>query len=208
EAVKQFTLGMNISSRKDIFLLHQLTLAHLQANNWGLAMEVFQQIDNLNPKLKEENPEIAGLNGRLYREKYEREKNKHDLLIARDAYWIAMEKNPSSYFMADMAGQLCLLLGEEGKAREAYERAIQIIEEMEQTRRDIWSLATLATAFYVVGKPQTRQQRCLEQLQEVAYRRPTARQLSTIEGGLKRLQDGLNVPETIYNEWIKTLRGE
>jgi tetratricopeptide (TPR) repeat protein len=200
EAIEQFELALRLAP-KDLFLLHKLALARLEAVDVNGALEVFASIEKLDPQAADWNAEIAGLKGRTYRERWQSTGDVEDLRTARDAYSQAMENDPESYYLADNAGQLSLLLGERERAIEAFGKAEQAIARSGE--RSVWSLATTATAEIVLGE----EARALAVLGDIQALGPTQRELHSIENGLHRLRDSLDVPDEVFGRWVGALRG-
>jgi tetratricopeptide (TPR) repeat protein len=200
EAIKQFELALRLTP-KDLFLLHKLALAHLEAVDVNGALEVLTSIEKLDAHAADWNTEIAGLKGRSYRERWQSTGDVVDLRTARDAYSRAMENDPESYYLADNAGQLSLLLGERERAIEALAKAEQAIAPSGE--RSVWSLATTATAVIVRGD----EARALAILGDIQALGPTQRELHSIENGLRRLRASLEVSDEVFGRWVGALRG-
>jgi hypothetical protein len=98
EAIKQFELGLRLAP-KDLFLLHKLALAHLETVGVTGALEVLTSIEKLDADAANLSPEIAGLKGRSYRERWQSTRDVEDLRTARDAYSKPMEFSPDSYYL-------------------------------------------------------------------------------------------------------------
>jgi tetratricopeptide (TPR) repeat protein len=200
EAIKQFELALRLAP-KDLFLLHKLALAHLEAVDVNGALEVLTSIEKLDADAANWSPEIAGLKGRSYRERWQSTGDVQDLRTARDAYSKAMEFSPDSYYLADNFGQLSLLLGERERAIEAFGKAEQAIARSGE--RSVWSLATTATAAIVRGD----ETHALAILGDIQALGATQRELHSIENGLRRLQHSLKVSDEMFGRWIGALRG-
>jgi tetratricopeptide (TPR) repeat protein len=99
EAVMQFGLALRLFPR-DMFLMHKLALAQVEDRNRGEALETIRRIEAVDPAAAVDNPEVAGLKGRLYREQWLVTRDLGDLRTARDAYHAALRHSPDSYYMA------------------------------------------------------------------------------------------------------------
>jgi tetratricopeptide (TPR) repeat protein len=200
-AAIEFELALRLTPN-DPFLQHRRTLAELDAGNAGRAGALLAEAEAADPTLITWNPEFAGLKGRIFRDEWKRTGSLDALRKARDAYWQVMEKQPDSYYMADNVGQLSLALGEPAQARQAFERAVAIIERLKE--RSVWSLATLATASFGLEKMEAG----LAYLQQIRGLQPapTARELQSIEEGLSRMRDTLTIEKSAYDAWVAALR--
>jgi hypothetical protein len=164
------------------------------------ALEVLKTIERLDASATSWSPEIAGLKGRSYRERWRSTGDVQDLRTARDAYGSALESSPDSYYLADNVGQLSLLLGEREQAVAALHKAEQAI--VRSGERSVWSLATTATARIVRGD----EPRALAVLGEIKALGPTQRELHSIESGLRRLQESLHASDEVFGRWVGALR--
>jgi tetratricopeptide (TPR) repeat protein len=200
EAVAQFELALRVFGR-DVFLLHKLALAQLQADDHTQALNTLRRIEEIDSSAVLDNPEVAGLKGRLYREKWERHRDKSDLQAARDAYEAAWKHSPDSYYMAGNVGELSLALDDRRSAQDAYRKAVDTISRSGE--RSLWSLATLAAAAIVEGD----EAEALALLGEIGSLSPSARDIESISRGLRRLQELLRLPEQTAATWLGALRG-
>lgn len=186
-AATQFELALRTGSR-DIFLLHKLALAETEAANLSKATEVLDRISKVDPAASVRSAEVAGIRGRIFRERWKQTGAPDDLRKARDAYAIQLTANPRSYYMADNVGQLSLHLGEREAARTAFEQAVAIIRESQEN--SVWSNATLATAAIVLGDEAA----VLAALVKLKSLHPAPRDLESIAGGLERVHAALGLP--------------
>lgn len=200
EAAVQFDLALRLFSR-DVFLLHKLALAQLQARDRGSALGTLKRIEEVDQTAVFENPEVAGLKGRLYREEWQATSNESDLRTARDAYQVALTHSPESYYMASNVGELSLALDERKAADHAYQQAVDAIRRTGE--RTWWSLTTLASAAIVRGD----EEEAIALLGEAGALGPPARDAESIRQGLKRLQTYLKVPADAAAGWLGALAG-
>jgi tetratricopeptide (TPR) repeat protein len=107
----------------DVHLLHRRALAAVSLHDLASALETVRRLTEMDASLAT-NPEIAGLEGRIYRERYEASKDAADLAAARVAYTRGMEANPSTHYCAVNAGSLALLAKDEPAAAHAFARAL------------------------------------------------------------------------------------
>jgi tetratricopeptide (TPR) repeat protein len=198
KAALQFAQAIKLMPR-DVYLLHKLGLAHLEGGQVDDAVKVLERIETLSPKLAERDPEIGGLAGRVWRARWEQTGDRAALRRARDHYLAASNGVPTSYYAADNAGQLSLILGEIDQAKDCFADARRRIDVSGE--RSVWSLATLATASFILGEPQ----QTVSLLAELRKRGPTPRELTSIKGGLKRLVDSQQASCDVFATWMKIL---
>jgi tetratricopeptide (TPR) repeat protein len=202
EAVAQFKLALRHFPR-DLFMLHQLGLAHLESDDNGQAIDVLGQIAELDADAVRENPEIAGLKGRAYRTRADIRNDEADRRTARDAYRDGLAAAPDSYYMAVNVGELSLALHEPDAAAKAYDTAKSIIQASGE--RTVWSLATLAYAALVEQGEDS--QDALALLAEAGALSHSPREIDSIRRGLTRLQVLLGASAESYNTWVGALIG-
>jgi tetratricopeptide (TPR) repeat protein len=200
DAAVQFELALRLFPR-DIFLLHKLALAQLQAGDRGRSLATLKGIETIDPTAARENPEIAGLKGRLYRERWQAMSDEADLRTARDAYQAALDHSTDSYYMAGNVGELSLALGDREAAEAAYETAVAVIRRSGE--RTWWSLATLAGAAIVRGD----EAEALSLLGEAGALGPSPRDIQSIRLGLERLQGYLGLSADVTAGWFGALAG-
>ncbi len=195
-AIEQFEFALRLAPR-DIYLLHQLGLAYLEARELERASETLRRVAILDPEANNAFPEMAGFNGRLHRERWKQSGNLEDLRKARDAYAVVLDAQPNSYFLADNVGQISLTLGEKDRAKTAFQLAKSIIERSGE--RSVWSLATLATSALVLGEDIEVHLKAIHALG------PAPREVESIVGGLQRVQQSLGLSADLHVGWRRML---
>lgn len=208
-AIKELKKASTLSNGKDLFILHKLGLAYLQAQRLDDASEIIGDIEQLDPQAGTTNPEIAGLRGRFYRERWEQDGVQDDLVRARDAYAAALEAGERvgqrSYYMADNVGQLCLLLGEKEPALAAFKKSREFIEKGQE--QSLWAFASLASACFAIND-QNDQEQGFAAIDRLRAMGPEPRELESIAGGLERIREGLAIEDTTYELWRSRLYGQ
>ncbi len=193
-AAEEFQLALEFAPR-DIFLLRALGLAYLDGNRRDDAARVVARIADLDKEAFSHNVECAALKARLQREG-------NDFEGAALTYRQALERNPESYYLADVLGQTLLRLGRIEDARAAYRRAGEIIDRLSE--RNLWTHATRVTAALMQGD----EPRALRHLTEIAALRPAPDDVKRIEEGLERVRKGLDLDGATFERWRAALRGE
>ena len=196
--MEQFDLAIRLAPR-DIFLLHMRALAQTEAGNLSDAEDTLERIDALDAGSVTRNPEIAGLRGRINRQRWQASGDPDDLQRARDAYWMAMEENADSYWMATNAAELSLALDRRDDAEDAMARAVKAIEKTGE--KTVWSLSALAEAALVRGD----EDEALEHLSGIARLDVTPRALESLRRGLARYRDRLGSGNDAYARWLRAL---
>lgn len=80
------------------------------------------------------NPEIAGLEGRIYRQKWESSRDEADLDAAIEAYRRAYDADPRQFYPGINAASLSLARGDEAGAKEVYETILSQCRERQDER--------------------------------------------------------------------------
>jgi tetratricopeptide (TPR) repeat protein len=192
KAATQFELARQLSPR-DIMILRELGRSYLGQEQFDKANDVIATIEKLDPKAFEHNVECAALKGRLLR--------KSDPTGAREVYRKAFENNPNSYYLGDLLGQMQLQLGQLDAARATYQRVLEIINGLGES--NLWIQATAANAA-IAAKADAEVIR--QKLRGILDFRPSPENLKTIEDGLRRLQVALGIDDSVFRDWMATLR--
>jgi tetratricopeptide (TPR) repeat protein len=192
QAAKEYVLALEFAPR-DIFLLRGLGLAYLDANRHDDAADIVDRINELDRDAFSQNIECAALKGRLQRDR-------NDYQGAAETYQKVLDNNPASYYLADVLGQILLRLGRIDEAKVTYSRATEIIDRLAE--RNIWTNATSATAYIVLGE----EEQALKHLAELAARAPDPDSIKRIEDGLERVQKWLKIEPAAFERWREVLR--
>ena len=147
--------------------------------------EVLAAIEELDPEAYVKTPDAAAL-----RIKFER-KATRNTERAIEICERALRNNPDSYYLADILGQTWLELDNLGKAREAYEQAVEILDRLQEN--NVWTFATSATANLVLGRPD-RARESLAKLKRLSAR-PSSAELDTVARGIRDVAGRLNLTE-------------
>ena len=198
DALRQYDLALRLAPR-DIFLLHKKGLALLECGNDMGAAKVLEQVLDIDPNSGTWSTEIAGLKGRLFWQKYQRDGALSDLEVALDAYVQGLNSNLNSHYMADNVGQLRLLLGDPNGARQAFQAGLAALDKTGD--RGYWALATKASCYLGLGERTAG----LEALEQVLPLGPEPAAIESIKRGLRRLHQGLRGDEEELETWLRTL---
>jgi len=211
EAIDQYEIATRLAPL-DVFVLHKLAKAYLDDGEREGARRTIDRILTLDPDALKWNVEVAGLEGRYWKDdgrkreqEGRREQARESFRKARDAYQAAMEAEGDriDYYMADNVGQLSLKLGDQEAARRAYERATVALESVTLERENVWSLATRATAALVLGK----EDEAVKHLERVSSFSPGEDTKESIRNGLEVLRESLGKSDADYQRWLVALDG-
>jgi tetratricopeptide (TPR) repeat protein len=192
-AAEQFSLALEFAPR-DIFILRSLGLAYLDSGQRPQASAVVERIAVLDQDAFSHNVECATLMARLQREA-------GDLQGAANTYRRALDRNPNSYYLADVLAQTLLRLDRRQEAREVYEQADSIIGRLAE--RNIWTFATQAAAALVRGDEPS----ALDHLASIGRLGPNPDDVERIAGGLERIREALGIDATASGRWRAVLSG-
>ncbi len=172
-AIQQLELARQLAPR-DIFVLRTLGRAYLQSDDRDGAKAVIDRIEELDKSAFLHNTECAALAGRWYREG-------GNLQKAAEVYGAALDANSDSYYLANLLGEVRLEAHNVSSAREAFRRALDIIQRLRET--NIWTLATAANAMFVLGEDE----QAATHLRRIHESEPDPGSLGSVEEGLKKL---------------------
>jgi tetratricopeptide (TPR) repeat protein len=184
-AGRQFELARQLSPR-DIYLLRQLGKAYLDGKNLDAAGKILDQIVHLDPDAFTRNQENAALKARWCQES-------GDVRTALQVLDVAYKKNPTSYYLGDLLGQLLLRDKQTDEAKRVY---AQVLDTLKRSGEDnVWTIATGLTASLVAGF----ERRTGELLEDLRRVRPTREQRESILRGLTRVVDVLGSDRSILD---------
>jgi hypothetical protein len=175
---------------RDLFTLRMLgqALLGLGDKKQKESSEVIARMQELVPDIWKSNAECAALKARFLRAGGD---DTGALQVLREAFVF----NSQSYYLADLIGQACLSVKDDAGARQAYQKALNILRDIGET--NIWAHATAATAAAVVGDNiEVRRQ-----LEAIADKKPKPRDRNSILGGLERVHKALGLDDTTLQEW-------
>jgi tetratricopeptide (TPR) repeat protein len=197
EAADQLELARQLAPR-DIYILRELGKAYLkQPGSIGRtkAGEVIAAIDQLDPQAAVTNVECAALKGKWLIENLNFEQ-------AAIVYSACLDQNPDSYYLADLLAQVRLDQRSVDQAREIYQRALEIVDRVDDD--SLWSHATGATAAIVTGNEKAAR----HHLRGIHRRTPNADEHDSITKTLERVRAAWGFDWKKYGEWIAVIEGE
>ncbi len=116
---------------EDTVLLHRKALALVELYNLQEARNVIDEILSLNEELHS-NPEIASLQGRLYREQWRLTENPQDLDAAIEAYYRAYQADKTQYYPGINAATLSLTKGDTELANQIFQEIVKLCQQRQQ----------------------------------------------------------------------------
>lgn len=212
-AIEQYEVATRLAPL-DVFVLHKLAKSYLDFKDQEKARDTIDRILVLDAQALKWNAEIAGLEGRYWKEeglKSENEKKPEQarecFQKAHDFYRAAMviEGDRVSYYLADNVGQMSLMLGDVSGAQKAYERAKVALESVTSKTENVWSLATRSTTALVLGD----EQEALKHLGRISALSPppSESEKSSVRRGLELVRKSLVKTDADYRRWTSALDG-
>jgi tetratricopeptide (TPR) repeat protein len=210
KAIEQYELAGKLAPL-DVFVLHRLAKCYLEAKDPEGARKTLDRILELDKNALKWNDEIAGLEGRYWKDKGKASEAEGRLELARDSFTrarnayqavmdLAGDRVP--FYLADNVGQLNLKIGDVEGARRAYERARAALEAVTSDNEDVWSLATRVTTALYFGS----EDEALRYLVQIHDCRPSEEEQKSIAGGLDLLRGGLKASDARHRAWLTALK--
>lgn len=209
EAIEQYSLAAELAPL-DAFVLHRLAQVYLDVSDADSARKTIDHILSLDKDALKWNAEIAGLEGRYWKDQGRRlaearpEQSQESFRKSLEAYQAAMDIDgvKVDFYMADNVGQLSLTLGDMEAAKKAYKRARVALESVTRETENVWSLATRATAALVLGADESEALGYFARIREFG---PTDSQKTSICRGLQLIAKALGKPDGDYGRWVAAL---
>ncbi|HEV7277086.1 MAG TPA: TIR domain-containing protein [Devosiaceae bacterium] len=140
-AAREFELARQLAPR-DIYVLRRLGKAYLDQRRLDDAGAILDLIAELDADAFVRNSENAALKARWHRDK-------GDLAKAAAVLHAAAEANPTSYYLADLLGQVQLERGHVEEAKSTYRGVLNLLGRIRD--RNVWLAASGLTAAVVTG---------------------------------------------------------
>jgi tetratricopeptide (TPR) repeat protein len=179
KAAEQYEMARQLAPR-DVYVLRNLGKAYLDQNRGDKAGEVIEAIETLDPQAFTRNAENAALKARWQREG-------DNLVGARETLERALERNLDSYYLAVALASVLLALKDADRARETYQRVLEIIDRSHE--KSVWSLASALTAAVALGD-EPRWRKLADVLRTLS---PTPEDRQSIERGLADVAESLGI---------------
>jgi tetratricopeptide (TPR) repeat protein len=212
EAIEQYRLAAELAPL-DVFVLHRLAQAYLEVKDADAARKTIDHILALDPDALTWNAEVAGLEGRYWKDEGRKRQAEDRAQQAEEAfrralkaYQAAMQIEPDKvdYYMADNVGQLSLTLGDMDAARDAYRRARAALERVPPELENVWTLATRVTTALVLTGDEQEALAYLVQIRELS---PTDAQKKSISRGLELVAKALGKTSADHRRWVGAIDG-
>lgn len=187
----------------DVDLLHRRALAEAGDHQLGEALATLQQLYSINASLRN-NPEIAGLEGRIYRQRYRSSGDRRDLDAASDAYSRAFDAHPTSYYAGVNSASLLLHAGEVERAESMYRRVLEVVDEV-RSRPPVsyWADFTAGECRLGLGDVES----ALEDYRSGIMRnpQPAKRDRDSAAGGVIRIASARGFGDDVVARFVKLL---
>ena len=210
EAIEQYSLAAQLAPL-DVFVLHKLAKVYLDKKEADSAKRIIEHIRKLDENALKWNAEIAGLEGRYWKDDGQKlqaegkpQQAEASFRKSLEAYNAAMaiDEVKVNVYMADNVGQLHLMLGDIPAAKDVYKRVRVALEGETGATENIWSLATRASAALVLESDDNEALGYLARIREFA---PTDDNKTSICRGLQVIKKSLNKTDADYGRWIAVL---
>jgi len=186
----------------DVQLLHRKALAVVELQNLQEAEDLVKHIISLNEDLSL-NPEIASLQGRIHRERWELTRESPELDAAIAAYYRAYEADKAQYYPGINAAELALAKGDMDLAQQIFQEVIDACKEHQKWPVvSYWVDFTVGAAYLGQGKIDAAIAAYTQGLQRLPAPPPRDRQSSA--KGAARMATARKLPNEVA-EKIKTL---
>ena len=158
EAIEQYFLAAQLAPL-DVFVLHRLAQVYLDNTDADSARRTIDHILSLDKDALKWNAEIAGLEGRYWKDEGRKRQAENKPQQAQESFRNSLEAYEAAmdidgvkvdFYMADNVGQVSLMLGDIPAAKKVYKRARVALESVTRETENVWSLATRATAALVL----------------------------------------------------------
>lgn len=199
-SIEEANYGLTLSP-EDVALLHRRVLAKLHTHDLAGARTDLDKIFAQNAALKE-NAEIAGLEGRYYRQLHKMTGDVNDLARAGRAYKAAYDADQTQYYPGVNAASLYLELGQKDEARELFSNVIQTCEELRKRPEvSFWVDFTLGEAHLGIGNQEAAISAYRDGLRRYPF--PSLRARSSAADGAERTAKASGLPD----EYAREIRG-
>lgn len=150
EALQEVDFGLALSP-DDTILLHRKGLILMELQNYGAVEQLLQEVYSRVPTLKTW-PELAGLEGRMYRERAAVGDDPALYLKAAEAYGRAFDFDDTQHYVGGQAVAMAVQASDQTLIKALLPRAIKACEDAANgDRASYWEDFTLAELQLVVG---------------------------------------------------------
>jgi tetratricopeptide (TPR) repeat protein len=210
EAIEQYLLAAQLAPL-DVFVLHRLAQVYLDVSDADSARRTIDHILGLDQDALKWNAEIAGLEGRYWKDQGRKRQAENkpqqadeSFRKALQAYQAAMDVDGFrvDFYMADNVGQLSLTLGDIDAAKKAYARARTAFESMTAETENVWSMASRANAALVLMEDEHD---ALGYRAQIRNFEPPHTQTFSICRGLQLVEKALKKSDSDYGRWVAAL---
>ncbi|BDA70763.1 hypothetical protein CAL7716_049290 [Calothrix sp. PCC 7716] len=202
-AIEEVDYALKVLDR-DIVLLHRKALALTEVHNLKDAEDVVNEIILENGELRS-NPEIASLQGRIYREKWKLSEKPQDLDAAIEAYHRAYEADKTQYYPGINAATLSLIKGDINSARHIFQEIVVVCKQFQQQQVvSYWVDFTVGEAYLGLGEVELAIVEYNKGLARVPA--PSPRDLESAMKGADRIVSAGKLPSNIITRLKEILK--
>lgn len=149
EALEEAEYALSIVD-DDTEMLHRKALALVELGNKADGLRVVQSLMQNNPYFRD-NPELASLEGRIYREQWLLNKDPQDLERAYDAYHRAYSADKTQYYPGINAASLALARDDKETAEAMFTELLEHCQRQPASQRSFWAHFSIGEALLGLG---------------------------------------------------------
>ena len=188
--------------KDDVQLLHRKALAVVELQNLLEAENLVKHIISLDKELAS-NPEIASLEGRIHRERWELTHKSAELDAAIAAYRRAYEADRTQYYPGINAAELALTKGDTDLAKQIFQEVLDTCKELQKRPvTSYWLDFTVGAVYLGLGDVDAAIAEYMKSLNRVPA--PPPRDRESAAKGAYRMATARKLPTDVI-EKIKTL---
>ena len=131
EAIDEIDKAIGLLIGDDVDLLHRKALALVELHNLPEAEGIVKRIIEANNDLRL-NPDLAALEGRIFRERWQTTSDTEDLRKAYEAYLRAYKADPASYYTGINAGSLALAMQDTEEAQRLFTEVAATCQQLQR----------------------------------------------------------------------------
>ncbi len=189
DAERQYRLARQTAPR-DILIMRGLGKALLDRGDLAGCHDVIEEIERLDPKAFEKNPENAAIKARWQRDS-------HNVNGAVETLSRAFRNFPTSYYLADILGQALLDVGNHDGAKKVYQQIKGVL--VNHGEANIWAAGTTLTAAMALSDLPLAD----SALEKIEALHPSVEQRRSIAGGVARLKRSVDIPPELSERLAK-----
>lgn len=203
-AIEEIDYALSLVGQ-DVVLLHRKALALVEMQNLQGAEELVSKLLAENDELRL-NPELASLEGRIHRERWQVTADRAHLDKAFEAYLRAYQADRTQYYPGINAGGLALVQGDNAQAEEIFGEVLETCHDLRQRQVvSYWVDFSAGEAHLGLGNVQE----AMENYRQGLSRTPTPppRDRLSAAKGAQRMVRAKGLPDTVARDIKRLLDG-